>query len=88
MPSGFVPIEVGSVRERTIAEIYREGPLLLALRDPKKLEGGCGLCPWREPRGGSRARACAATGNPLVPAALVRDGAAGSQGTFGRTDKA
>jgi AdoMet-dependent heme synthase len=66
MPSGFLPVEVGSVRERSIAEIYREAPLMLALRDPTRLEGGCGLCSWRELCGGSRARAYAATGNAFA----------------------
>lgn len=67
MPSGFLPVEVGSVRERSITEIYRESPLLVALRDPSKLEGGCGLCPWKDLCGGSRARAFALTQNPFAP---------------------
>lgn len=66
MPSGFLPIEVGSVRERSIADIYREAPLLVDLRDTSKLKGGCGLCPWKDLCGGSRARAYAQTGDPFA----------------------
>lgn len=63
MPSGFLPAACGNVRERDLATIYREHPTFLALRDPEKLEGGCGLCTWNDLCGGSRARAFGVTGN-------------------------
>ena len=66
MPSGFLPVACGSVREQDIATVYRESPTFLALRDPDKLEGGCGQCSWRDLCGGSRARAYAVTGNMLA----------------------
>lgn len=65
-PSGFLPLAAGSVRERTLAEIYRTSPLLEALRDPDRLAGRCGRCEFRTVCGGSRSRAFGATGDPLA----------------------
>jgi len=67
MPSGFMPISAGNVRERDPVEIYREARLFRDLRDPGMLEGKCGACEYREICGGSRARAYAVTGNPFAP---------------------
>jgi len=64
-PSGFLPIRTGSVRERSLAEIYREHPLFRALRDPDALKGRCGSCEFRRICGGSRSRAFALTGDPF-----------------------
>lgn len=65
-PSGFLPIRAGNVRERRLAEIYRDHPLFRALRDHHRLEGKCGACRYGAICGGSRARAFAATGNPFA----------------------
>jgi radical SAM protein with 4Fe4S-binding SPASM domain len=62
-PSGFLPLPVGNVGSRRLAEIYRESGILLALRTDALLEGKCGICPFRTVCGGSRARAYAATGS-------------------------
>jgi len=62
-PSGFLPLVVGDVTRRPVAEIYRRSPLLRALRLEHLLGGKCGRCPFRALCGGSRARAYAATGN-------------------------
>ncbi|HZS33965.1 MAG TPA: TIGR04053 family radical SAM/SPASM domain-containing protein [Methylomirabilota bacterium] len=64
-PSGFLPLAVGNVRETDLVAVYREAPLFRALRDPARLGGRCGRCEYRERCGGSRARAYAATGDPL-----------------------
>jgi radical SAM protein with 4Fe4S-binding SPASM domain len=64
-PSGFLPVAVGSVRERPLSEIYRTAPELLALRDRSRLRGKCRSCEFREVCGGSRARAFAVTGDYL-----------------------
>ena len=64
-PSGFLPVPVGSVRDRPITELYREAPLLRSLRDPDGLAGRCGRCEFRQVCGGSRSRAFAMTGDPL-----------------------
>jgi radical SAM protein len=65
-PSGFLPIPVGNVRESSLGLLYRDSPLLRRLRDPKLLEGRCGICPYADVCGGSRARAYAMTGRLLA----------------------
>jgi len=64
-PSGFLPLAAGNVRASDPLEIYRESALFRALRVPRLFEGRCGVCEFRRVCGGSRARAWAATGNPL-----------------------
>ncbi|MHB8606375.1 MAG: TIGR04053 family radical SAM/SPASM domain-containing protein [Thermoplasmatota archaeon] len=65
MPSGFLPVSGGNVREVPLARVYREAPLFRALREPRRFERPCGTCEFRDACGGSRARAFAATGDPL-----------------------
>lgn len=65
-PSGFLPLAAGNVRTDDLVRIYREHPLFRALRDPDRLGGRCGRCDYRSRCGGSRARAYAATGEPLA----------------------
>ncbi len=64
-PSGFLPLRAGNVRTESLIHVYRDHPLFRALRDPEKLQGRCGLCPYRALCGGSRARAYAMTGDFL-----------------------
>jgi radical SAM protein with 4Fe4S-binding SPASM domain len=63
---GFLPLSVGNVRDRPFSELYTEAPLFLAFRDPARLGGDCGACEFRAVCGGCRARAYAATGDPLA----------------------
>ena len=65
-PAGFLPLAAGNVRRDRVTEIYRNGPLFRSLHDPMQFEGRCGVCEYRALCGGSRARAYAATGNPLA----------------------
>ncbi|WIY81631.1 TIGR04053 family radical SAM/SPASM domain-containing protein [Propionimicrobium sp. PCR01-08-3] len=65
-PSGFLPIEVGSVREQQLADIYQNAPLMRQLRRPEEFHGRCGVCEFHRWCGGSRARAWARTGDPLA----------------------
>ena len=65
-PSGFLPLSAGNVRERSLAEIYRDAPLFRDLRDPGKYGGRCGRCEFVSVCGGSRSRAYAVTGDPLA----------------------
>ncbi len=64
-PSGFLPVNAGSVRQSSLSEIYRESPVFKALRDPLLLQGRCGICPFKAMCGGSRSRAYALTGSWL-----------------------
>jgi radical SAM protein len=66
MPSGFLPIPAGNVRREPLAEIYQRSPLFTRLRDAEQLGGKCGRCPFKMVCGGSRARAYAATGDPMA----------------------
>lgn len=63
-PCPYLPLVAGSLRERSFGEIWRSAPLLEALREPA-LHGRCGACEYRELCGGCRARAFAASGDPL-----------------------
>ena len=65
-PSGFLPVPGGSLRERSLPEIYREAPLFRELRDVSLLGGRCGVCEYRTVCGGSRSRAYAITGDHLA----------------------
>ena len=63
-PSGFLPLALGNVKDDDLVELYRHHPLLQSIR-AAAFAGQCGRCPYREACGGSRARAFAATGDPL-----------------------
>jgi len=64
-PSGFLPLSAGNVRADDPVALYRDSELFRALRDADRFRGRCGRCEYREACGGSRARAWAATGDPL-----------------------
>ncbi len=63
-PGGLLPVPLGNVRRVRLTDIYRDHPLLSAIRR-RDLPGQCGSCAWSQACGGSRARAFAATGDPL-----------------------
>jgi radical SAM protein len=65
MPSGFLPISAGNVRQNDIVQVYREHPLFLDLRDPTRLKGKCSRCSYRDVCGGQRGRAYGLTGDYL-----------------------
>lgn len=86
-PSGFLPLATGNVRTDDIVELYRRHPVFVSLRDPAGFKGRCGRCEYREPCGGSRARAFAATGDhleadPLCPYVPRWGAAAGPAGRW------
>lgn len=74
MPSGFLPISAGNIREVDVVETYREHSLFRDLRDPEKLKGRCGRCKYKVVCGGQRGRAYAITGDYLEsdPACLYQ----------------
>ncbi|MFQ5711513.1 MAG: TIGR04053 family radical SAM/SPASM domain-containing protein [Candidatus Geothermarchaeales archaeon] len=80
-PSGFLPIAVGNVREKSIVEIYRESKVLRDLRDPSRLKGKCGRCEYNRVCGGSRSRAYAVTGDYLEaePYCIYEPGGGGQE---------
>ena len=77
-PSGFLPVDCGNVRSVSLVETYRNHPVFTALRDPSRLEGKCGECPYNTVCGGCRARAYGLTGNFLAsdPTCPYQPGAA------------
>jgi radical SAM protein len=88
-PSGFLPLPAGNVRSDDLVAVYRRDPLFRALRDPDLLGGRCGVCEYRDRCGGSRARAYAASGDPLAedPGCAWRPGA-GAPALAGGSDAA
>lgn len=64
-PAGFMPMKLGNVRERSIVDIYRDDPTLIAIRNAE-FTGRCGACEFRDLCGGSRARAFASYGDPFA----------------------
>jgi radical SAM protein len=64
-PSGFLPLVAGNVRVTDPLRLYRDGSIFKSLRAPELFSGRCGVCGFRAVCGGSRARAFAATGDPL-----------------------
>jgi len=64
-PSGFLPVSAGNVRQQTPVTIYRHSDLFTRLRAVEGYTGKCGRCEFHGICGGSRARAFAATGDPL-----------------------
>jgi len=65
-PCGYLPLCVGSIREKNFIEIWKNSPVLQALRE-RKLKGRCGACDYSGICGGCRARAYAKTGDFLGP---------------------
>lgn len=64
-PAGFLPLVAGNVKRDNLVSVYRDAPLFRQLHDPNSFHGKCGACEHRFLCGGSRARAFAATGDPL-----------------------
>jgi len=65
-PSGFLPMVCGNVRNSHPADIYRNHPLFVSLRDNDALRGKCGVCEFRSVCGGSRSRAYGIHGDPFA----------------------
>jgi radical SAM protein len=64
-PAGFLPVALGNVRTGNIVDIYRDHPLLRAIR-ATRFSGRCGACEWAQRCGGSRARSFAVHGDVLA----------------------
>jgi radical SAM protein with 4Fe4S-binding SPASM domain len=57
----YIEESVGSIRDTSFADIWRDAPMFTVLRKPK-LEGRCGTCEYSKLCGGCRARPYAKTG--------------------------
>ena len=64
-PCGYLPVLAGNLHQQSLAEIWENAPVFLALRDTGNLKGKCGYCEFRNICMGCRARAFAATGDYL-----------------------
>ena len=65
-PVAELPLVLGNVRHDDVVDLFRDSPVLCALRDPQRLAGRCGVCDFAYLCGGSRARAHAVTGDWLA----------------------
>lgn len=65
-PAGFLPLAIGNVRRDQLTDVYCNAPMFQALHTPNAFKGKCGRCEYQALCGGSRARAFAATGDPLA----------------------
>ena len=65
MPSGFLPVSAGNVRNQDVVDVYRNHNLFKSLRDPLLLKGKCRVCEYRDVCGGQRGRAYGVTGDYL-----------------------
>ncbi len=65
-PAGFLPLRCGQFPQDSVVDVYQKHPAFLALRDPDRFGGRCGICEYRHVCGGSRARAYAVTGDYLA----------------------
>jgi radical SAM protein len=75
-PAGFLPTTLGNITTSSLVDIYRNNPLLHQIR-AAHFHGRCGQCEYVQLCGGSRARANAASGDPLAtdPACAHQPGA-------------
>lgn len=61
-PCGYLPVQVGDIREQPLAEILATSEVLTSLRDTSLLEGRCHGCEFASVCGGCRARSYGTTG--------------------------
>jgi len=64
-PSGFLPVNAGNIRQRSLASMYQDSEPFKQLRRPGEFKGVCGICEFNIICGGSRSRAYALTGDYL-----------------------
>ncbi len=62
-PCGYLPVEAGSVRERSFDEVWRDSAVFGRLRNSQDTGGKCGACEYLNVCGGCRARAYSETGD-------------------------
>ncbi|MCD6352897.1 MAG: heme b synthase [Proteobacteria bacterium] len=65
-PCGYLELDCGNVREKSLKGIWANAQVFRDLRDFKRYEGKCGICKFVKICGGCRARAYHSTGNYLA----------------------
>jgi AdoMet-dependent heme synthase len=65
-PCGYLPVEAGNIRTRTLRQIWNDSDLFQQLRDYTQLKGKCGTCKNVGSCGGCRARAFSVSGDFLA----------------------
>ncbi|MBN2467285.1 MAG: heme b synthase [Deltaproteobacteria bacterium] len=65
-PCGYLELDCGNVREKSLKRIWADSVVFRELRDFKHYEGKCAHCGYVRTCGGCRARAYHATGNYLA----------------------
>ena len=65
-PCGYLEVGSGSIREKSLREIWNESPVFQKLRDFAAYKGRCGHCEYIRVCGGCRARAFEKTGDLLA----------------------
>lgn len=64
-PCGYLPVKAGNVLEQPLETIWTSAPLFQELRNPKAIEGKCGVCEFINVCSGCRARAYHDSGSYL-----------------------
>ncbi len=64
-PSGFLPVSIGNITDKSLREIIEGSAMLARLRKRSEMKGICGKCTEPVYCVGSRARAYALTGDPF-----------------------
>lgn len=65
-PCGYLELDCGNIREKSLQWIWSHAPIFRALRDVKRYEGRCNTCKYVSVCGGCRARAYYSTGSYLA----------------------
>jgi len=65
-PCGYLELDCGNVREKSLEEIWDNAQVFRNLRDFKRYEGKCGVCKFVKICGGCRARAYHFYGNYMA----------------------
>ena len=65
-PCVMLPVVVGNLRGRSLAEVWGDSPVIRSLQDRRELKGWCQTCDLREKCGGCRGVAYAYTGDYLA----------------------
>lgn len=65
-PCGFLEIDCGQLKEKSLEDVWNNSPVFTDLRDLSKYKGKCGRCEFIKVCGGCRARAYEITGDYLA----------------------